>query len=87
VKSRLGVVLACLDYLEDIVWEPYKHEGAGKLPRNSLGNLKALIVKRIRSILSGGKLYGRKHYGITAVELPNHEELQYCRELEKEPPH
>jgi len=59
VKSRLGDVLACLDDLEDVVCEPYRHCGAGRPPRNPLGILKALIVKRFRNIPSDRELYRR----------------------------
>ena len=59
MKSRLGDVLACLDDLEDVVWEPYRHDGAGRPPRNPVGILKALIVKRIRNIPSDRELYRR----------------------------
>jgi hypothetical protein len=48
-----------LDDLEDVVWEPYRHEGAGRLPRNPLGILKALIIKRVRGIPSDRELYRR----------------------------
>jgi len=59
VKDRLGDVLACLDDLEDAVWEPYRHEGAGRPPRNPLGILKALVVKLVRNISSDRELYRR----------------------------
>jgi len=59
VKDRLGDVLACLDDLEDAVWEPFRHEGAGRPPRNPLGILKALIVKRVKGIPSDRELYRR----------------------------
>jgi len=59
VKSRLGDVLACLDNLEGFVCEPYRHKGAGRPPRNPLGILKALVVKRVRGIPSDRELYRR----------------------------
>jgi hypothetical protein len=59
VNVRLRDVLACLDDLEEFVCEPYHHSGAGRPPRNSLGILKALIVKRFRNIPSGRQLYRR----------------------------
>ena len=59
VNGRLGVVLACLDDLEAVVWEPYRHGGAGRPPRNPLGILKALVVKRVRNIPSDRELYRR----------------------------
>jgi len=52
VSGRLGDVLSCLDALEDVVWKLYRHKGAGRLPRNPLGILKALIVKDVRRIPS-----------------------------------
>jgi transposase len=48
-----------LDDLEDVVWEPYRHDGAGRPPRNPLGILKALVVKRFRNIPSDRQLYRR----------------------------
>jgi transposase len=45
--------------MEGVVWEPYRHEGAGRPPRNPLGILKALIVKRFRNIPSERELYRR----------------------------
>jgi len=44
---------------EGFVWEPYRHSGAGRPPRNPMGVLKALIVKRFRGIPSDGQLYRR----------------------------
>jgi hypothetical protein len=41
-----------LDALEDVVWKLYRRKGAGRLPRNPLGILKALIVKDVRRIPS-----------------------------------
>ena len=52
VNVCLRDVLACLDDLEEFVCELYRHEGAGKPPRNPLGILKALIVKHFRNIPS-----------------------------------
>jgi len=48
-----------LDDLEDVVWEPYRHSGAGRPPRNPMGILKSLIVKRFRNIPSDRELYRR----------------------------
>jgi len=48
-----------LDDLEDVVWEPYRHSGAGRPPRNPMGILKVLIVKRFRNIPSDRELYRR----------------------------
>jgi hypothetical protein len=48
-----------LDDLEDVVWETYRHDGASRSPRNPLGILKALIVKRVRNIPSDRELYRR----------------------------
>jgi transposase len=48
-----------LDVLEEFVWEPYRHSGAGRPPRNPLGILKALIVKCFRGIPSDRELYRR----------------------------
>jgi len=59
VNVRLRDVLACLDDLEDVVWEPYRHSGAGRPPRNPMGILKVLIVKRFRNIPSDRELYRR----------------------------
>jgi hypothetical protein len=59
VNVRLGDVLACLDDLEEFVWKPYRHTGACRPPRNPLGILKALIVKRFRNIPSDRELYRR----------------------------
>ena len=59
MNVRLRDVLACLDDLEDVVWEPYRHSGAGRPPRNPMGILKALIVKRFRNIPSDRQLYRR----------------------------
>jgi len=59
VNVRLRDVLACLDDLEDVVWEPYRHSGAGRPPRNPMGILKSLIVKRFRNIPSDRELYRR----------------------------
>jgi len=59
VNGRLKDVLSCLDIVEDAVWEPYRHGGAGRPPRNPLGILKALIVKRVRGIPSDRELYRR----------------------------
>ena len=61
VGGCLGDVLSGLglDDIEEIVWEPYHKDGPGRPPRNPLGIFKALIVKRIRSIPSDGKLYRR----------------------------
>jgi hypothetical protein len=52
-------VLVCLDDLEEFVWEPYRHNGAGSPPRNPMGILKALVVKRFRDIPSDRQLYRR----------------------------
>jgi len=52
-------VLSCLDDLEDVVCEPYRHKGAGRPPRNPMGILKALVVKRFRNIPSDRQLYRR----------------------------
>jgi transposase len=46
-----------LDDVEEFVCEPYRHSGAGRPPRNPMGILKALIVKRFRSIPSDRQLY------------------------------
>jgi transposase len=59
VNVGLRDVLACLDDLEEFVWEPYRHSGAGRPPRNPMGVLKALIVKRFRNIPSDRQLYRR----------------------------
>jgi len=59
VVDRLGDFLACLDDLEDAVWEPYRHDGAGRPSRNPLGILKALVVKLVRNISSDRQLYKR----------------------------
>jgi transposase len=59
VNVGLRDVLACLDDLEGFVWKPYRHEGAGRPPRNPMGILKALIVKRFRNIPSDRQLYRR----------------------------
>jgi len=59
VSVRLGDVLACLDDVEGFVCEPYRHSGAGRPPRNPMGILKALVVKRFRSIPSDRELYRR----------------------------
>ena len=59
VNGRLGYVLSCLDDLEEVVWEPYHKDGPRRPPRNPLGILKALIVKRIRNIPSDRELYRR----------------------------
>jgi hypothetical protein len=59
VNVGLGDVLACLDGLEGFVCEPYRHSGAGRPPRNPLGILKALTVKRFRGIPSDRQLYRR----------------------------
>jgi len=59
VNGRLRDVLACLDDLEDVVCEPYRHYGAGRPPRNPLGIFKALVVKRFRNIPSDRQLYRR----------------------------
>ena len=59
VNGRLGDVLSRLDDLEEVVWEPYHKDGPGRPPRNPLGILKALIVKRIRNIPSDRELYRR----------------------------
>jgi transposase len=48
-----------LDDLEGFVCEPYRHDGAGRPPRNPLGILKALVVKRFRNIPSDRQLYRR----------------------------
>ena len=56
---RLRDVLACLVDLEGFVCEPYRHDVAGKPPRNPLGILKALIVKRFRNIPSDRAPYRR----------------------------
>ncbi|MEM3828009.1 MAG: transposase [Conexivisphaerales archaeon] len=57
MSGRLRDVLACLDDVEVVVWEPYRHDGAGRPPRNPVGILKALIVKRVRGIPSDRELY------------------------------
>jgi len=54
VLSGLG-----LDDIEEIVWEPYHKDGPGRPPRNPIGILKALIVKRLRNIPSDRELYRR----------------------------
>jgi len=54
ILSRLD-----LDEIEEVVWEPYHNDGPGRPPRNPLGILKALIVKRLRHILSDRELYRR----------------------------
>ena len=59
MNVRLLDVLACLDDLEEFVWEPYRHDGAGRPPRNPLGHLEALIVKRVKAIPSDRELYRR----------------------------
>jgi transposase len=59
VNVRLRDVLACLDDLEEFVWEAYRHNGAGRPPRNPLGILKALVVKRFRNVPSDRQLYRR----------------------------
>jgi len=59
VNGRLGDVLACLDDLEDVVCKLYRHKGAGRPPRNPMGILKALVVKRFRNIPSDRQLYRR----------------------------
>jgi len=59
VVDRLRDALSCLDDLEDAVCEPYRHDGAGRPPRNPLGILKALVVKRFRNIPSDRALYKR----------------------------
>ena len=59
MNVRLRDVLSCLDDLEAVVCEPYRHEGAGRPPRNPLGILKALVVKRFRNIPSDRELYRR----------------------------
>lgn len=74
MKSRLGDVLACLDDLEDAVWEPYRHDGAGRPPRNPVGILKALTVKRVRNIPSDRELYRR---------LWNDPELRHVCDIEE----
>jgi transposase len=48
-----------LDDIEEVVWEPYHKDGAGRPPRNPLGIFKALIVKRLRHIPSDRELYRR----------------------------
>jgi IS5 family transposase len=48
-----------LDDLEEFVCEPYRHNGAGRPPRNPMGILKALVVKRFRNIPSDRELYRR----------------------------
>jgi hypothetical protein len=58
VKSRLRDVLACLDDLEALVWEPYRHEGAGRPPRNPLGILKALVVSVLGTFQAIGNCIG-----------------------------
>jgi len=82
----LGGVLSRLDDLEVVVWEPYHKDGHGRPPRNSLGILKALIVKRIRNIPSDRELYRRLWGGpklggvcdIEDYEKPYHPS-QLCR--------
>jgi len=59
VNDRLGDVLACLDDLDDAIWKPYRHEGAGGPPRNPLGILKVLVVKRFKNIPRDRKFYRR----------------------------
>jgi transposase len=46
-----------LDDVEEFVCEPYRHSGTGRPPRNPMGILKALIVKRFRNIPSDRQLY------------------------------
>lgn len=48
-----------LDDVEEVVWEPYHKDGAGRPPRNPLGIFKALTVKRLRQIPSDRELYRR----------------------------
>lgn len=48
-----------MDDFEEVVWEVYHRCGPGRPPRNPLGILKALIVKRIRNIPSDRELYRR----------------------------
>jgi len=48
-----------LDDIEEVVWEPYRKDGAGRPPRNPIGIFKALIVKRLRQIPSDRELYRR----------------------------
>ena len=59
VYGCLGDVLSCLDDFEEVVWEVYHRCGPGRPPRNPLGILKVLIVKRIRDIPSDRELYRR----------------------------
>ena len=59
MNGRLGDVLSCLDDLEEVVWEPYRHKGAGRPPWNPFGILKVLIVKRFRGIARDRQLYRR----------------------------
>jgi len=59
VNGRLGDVFSCLDDLEDVVCEPYRHYGAGRPPRNPLSIFKALVVKRFRNIPSDREPYRR----------------------------
>ncbi|MEM2703488.1 MAG: transposase [Candidatus Bathyarchaeia archaeon] len=74
--DSLRDVLACLDDLEDVVWEPYRHEGAGRPPRNPVGILKALIVKRVRNIPSDRELYRRLWSDPELKELCDIEEFE-----------
>ena len=48
---------SCLDGFEGVVWRFIIGVGLGMPPRNPLGILKTLIVKRIRNIPSDRELY------------------------------
>jgi len=48
-----------LGFAEKVVWEGYHQNGSGRPPRNPLGILKALLVKRLRQIPSDRELYRR----------------------------
>jgi transposase len=55
----LGDVLSLLDDFEGVVWEAYHRCGPGRPPRNPLGILKVLIVRRLKGIPSDRELYRR----------------------------
>lgn len=42
-----------LDDIEEVVWEPYHKDGAGRPPRNPMGIFKALVAKRLRKFILG----------------------------------
>lgn len=48
-----------LDDIEEVVWEPYHKDGAGRPPRNPMGIFKALVAKRLRHIPGDRELYRR----------------------------